>query len=90
MEILLGLGFKLLPYVLALLAAVGVYFGIKHKGVKEERARQAEQVKQVEQKLVVVAKDDASVDAKVREKLDEVTKPAEPVAPPVVGDIFKF
>lgn len=86
----------LIPYIIGAVAVIALYFGIKEKGVQEQKARevnaQAKAVEQVKKQVAVaVAKDDA-IDTKAQEAKDEVVKdvekPSDGPLPP--GSSFKF
>jgi len=96
MSALLSILAPLIPYILGILGFVALYFGIKRKGVTEERQRQeaAQQKAQAEvQAKVVEAKGkDAAIDAKVEAQVEAIKKQNPPAVdvPPVDGDVFKF
>lgn len=90
---ILGIIGPLLPYILGFVGVVIAYFGIKQKGVVQERQRQ-EAVQQKAQtevmKKVEAAKaQDVVIDAKVEAKIADIEKAAEPVAPSAPGK-FRF
>ena len=85
-----------LPYLLGILAVVGIYLGVKQKGVQQERARQVKQQEkltaQVQKKIEVAQSKDTEIDNKATEAKDEVVKNVEK---PNTGDLppgsqFKF
>lgn len=88
---------NLLPYVIGAAAIMGLYFGVKRKGVLQERARAEEavlEVKRETEKRVDQAKaQDLPIDERVRKQVEEIKKlekqpePADSYRP---GDIFRF
>lgn len=92
MEILISLLFKLAPYIIMLLGAVGLYFGVKRKGVKEERERQEvkriEAVKQTVAKVEKAVAKDEAVDAKVAEEVKKIE--TEHTIKPDIDGKFRF
>ena len=66
---LLPLLLKLLPWLAGIIGVITLYFGIKRKGVTEERQRQetkrVAEVKQIQQKVDVAVSQDAAIDRKV-------------------------
>ena len=97
MPALLSLLGTLLPYLIGAIGIFAAYFGIKHKGVTEERERQqVAQQKQkeiVQQKIAAVEKQDAVVDQSTAVKIQKV-EDAKPEAKSPdgyhPGDTFKF
>lgn len=90
---------SLLPYVVGLLAVVGLYFGVKRKGVLQERARQEEAVLEAkrvtEDRLAHTQADDVQIEAKVRKQIEDIKKIEKADAPKPEdtyrpGDIFRF
>lgn len=92
MPALVSLLGSILPYVIGAIGIVAAYFGIKHKGVTEERARQQvaqAKVQQQVQKQVEVAKSqDAVIDQKVEAQVEAIKKANAPKAD--TGDTFTF
>jgi hypothetical protein len=96
MELLISLLFKAAPYLIVALGALGVYFGVKRKGVREERerqeVRQVEAKKQAEAKVARAVNLDEAVDVKTAEKVKEIE--AKNTIQPRTGfgndDIFRF
>ena len=92
---LLPLLFDALPYILLVAGAVALYFGIKRKGVKEERAKweeaTREQTKELEVKVDQAESQDVAVDQKVRKQIEDIKK-IDTSDPGTYrhGDIFKF
>ncbi len=76
MEILIGLGLKLLPFLAVLGAVIWGYFQIKSKGAEAEREKwekaQAEERETVRRQLDEAIRGDAEIDRGVYEKLDQI------------------
>ena len=90
---------SLLPYVVGLLAIVGLYFGVKRKGVLQERARQEEAVleakRETEQRLDQAETDDLRIAERAKKQIEEIRKVERENAPKPEdtyrpGDIFRF
>ena len=88
---------KVLPYILGALALIGAYFGIKQKGVQQERAKQqaaqAKAVAQVQQQVQVAVSKDQQIDKKVQNevaKIEEAKPAPAPIGSLKPGDEFKF
>lgn len=86
--LILPILFKLAPYVIAGLGLVALYFGIKRKGVQEERDKARAEKARVEARLRDTAAKDAEIDEKVKGQIDEIHKTETSIPQP--GDIFKF
>jgi len=84
----------ILAVLAALLAAFAVYFGIKRKGVVQERERQeaqkAAEVRKVQSKVQTATSKDAEIDKKVTNEIkvtvEKISEPDAPSAP----DKFRF
>lgn len=93
--ILLSLLAKFLPYIIGIVAVVGVYFGIKRKGANEMKEKmvkaQEKAVAKQQEKVQEAVSQDGSVDQKVMKQVDAIrkteTNPPDTYKP---GDIFKF
>ena len=86
----------MIPYILGILAVIGIYLGVKQKGVQQERQRQQviqqKAQAQVQKKIEVAQSKDIEIDNKATEAKDEVVKNVEK---PSTGDLppgsqFKF
>jgi hypothetical protein len=84
----------LIPYVLGILAVIGIYLGVKQKGVQQERQRQVKVQQKadaaVKQKIDVAQAKDVDIDTKAQEAKDEVVKDTPVVDVLKPGDPFKF
>ena len=84
----------ILAVLAILIAAVAAYFGIKQKGVQQERqkqqAAQAKAVQQVQQKLQVAASKDVEIDQKVQDEISKADAAAVVVDIPSSPDKFRF
>jgi hypothetical protein len=96
-ELILPLLLKFLPYILGAIGVAMVYFGIKRKGVLQERERQ--EAKQAEAKAAVVKKvaaataKDEDIDRRVSEDVAKAKAKATADEAPVditPGSQFKF
>lgn len=89
---------KLLGAIAVLGALAAAYFGIKQKGVKEERDRQeiktAKARAEIQARVDEARSQDAVIDQKTDAKVVEIRKKTEPAKDPPggykPGDIFKF
>ena len=95
LELLLPLLLKVLPFLAGLLGVVAVYFGIKRKGVTEERQRQVnrriEEIKKVQTKIDSAVSQDSVIDRKVAEDVQKIkSEPKPQVSGFKPGDKFKF
>ena len=86
--LLLSILGPLLPYLAGLLAVIAGYFAIKHRGVTQEKAREAAAVAKVQAKVEVAKSKDAAIDAKVEEKIEAIKEAHKPDV--ASGDVFKF
>jgi len=94
-ELILPLLLRFLPYVLGAIGVAAVYFGVKRKGVLQERERQ--EAKQAEAKAAVVKKvaaataKDEDIDRRVSEDVAKAKAKADEAPVDITpGSQFKF
>lgn len=84
----------ILPYILGAIAVLATYFGVKHKGAQEERARQVEKqveaVRQVQQQVQKAQAKDPEIDKKVEEQKNEIVQSTPEPGPLTPGSDFRF
>ena len=84
----------ILAVLAILIAATAAYFGIKQKGVQQERvkqqAAQAKAVQQVQQKVQVAASKDVEIDQKVQNEISKADEKVMVVDVPSNPDKFRF
>jgi hypothetical protein len=84
----------LLAGLAALIAVVAVYFGIKRKGVTEERERQevakVKEVAKVQEKVREAISKDSLIDKKVANEIEQIKKEVGNQPTSTNPDIFRF
>lgn len=84
----------MIPYILGILAVVGLYLGIKQKGVQQERVKQqeaqAKAVQQVQQKVQVAVAKDVDIDKQVQDDIKVREKATSEIPVASAPDKFKF
>jgi len=94
MELLLPVLLKFLPYILGVIGVAAMYFGIKRKGVVQERERQeakrVEEVKQVQVEINKAISKDEEIDKRVQEDVQKIKKIEQDHGSTVPGSQFKF
>lgn len=81
------------PYILGAIGVISAYFFVKNKGVKQEREKQdlakAEAVARVTVRLAEAVGQDAAIDTKTTQQIEEVKKHTTPTQPDR-PDRFRF
>jgi Flp pilus assembly protein TadB len=80
--------------LVALIAILAIYFGIKNKGVKEERERQetvkAKEVAQTQEKVQEAISQDSLIDKKVTNEIEKIRQEVGTTIAPSRPDKFRF
>jgi len=84
----------LLAGLAALIAILAVYFGIKNRGVKQERERQevakAKEVAKTQEKVQEAISQDSLIDQKVANEIKRIEQEVREVPTPSQPDRFRF
>jgi len=84
----------ILAVIAALAALAAFYFGIKHKGVVQEREKQqaakAKEVAKVQAKVQEATSKDTEIDKKVANEIEQIKEKAGNQPTPDKPDIFRF
>lgn len=84
----------LLAGLAVIIAILGVYFGVKHKGVVQERERQeakrTEEIVKVQEKVQVAISKDSQINIKIQNEITKINEEVVPVPAPSSPDKFRF